>query len=543
MGLEKVVVSQVVKVAKDTGRLENTIDTMKDKLMEEGMKVVESAGINPNDLPFNIQDVLSGNIENPESLLTPEVICSLPPLTAKQKKDGAKQVESTLSALNGVISSKNQLSSALSSVQGPLNALTTTGSTLSTIIGTVKNAIKIIKAIPVPTAIIPPFGGIGVPINVLTILSDSLDQLDKLLTYGKGVTEAIPKLVGGVSGMINTTITGLNSLDGSIQPVVTTLTMVKAVVEKSDLCPALSTDEVNSVKTEVNNAVQESLTVSGVNSNPSLNAIDETQLLGALAPNAAPGLIYKQYRLILQYDPDNEYSFPRRRIRAFRNFEQTNPGMEVFLTNLSRTKISQSTLYNSPKSMTASDYSYSATVEVLYEEMKYKIDTFLLSLRFGLAADDAFARGDFSADQDEAADALGLTYQINGESTLFPDDDYSYNAYNHSTEDYDVDENNETSGQIIVYNPVKVVFTVQAGEPNTFVIRGVMEITKQSTGERVFYRNIYHGGTSIESNFQAEIDLTDTGVYDYTLKIPYNHHDYEKGDITQQKIFFTVTPI
>ena len=209
--------------------------------------------------------------------------------------------------------------------------------------------------------------------------------------------------------MINTTITGLNSLDGSIEPVVTTLTMVKTVVEKSDLCPALSTNVINSVKTEVNNAVQESLTVSGVNSNPLLNATDETQLLGALAPNAAPGLIYQGYRLIIQYDPDNEYSFPRRRIRAFRDFEQTDPGVEVFQSNLTgdlqyqfANKISQSTLYNSPKSLSASDYSYSATVEVLYEEMKYKIDTFLLSLRFGLAADNSIARGDFSTDQDEA---------------------------------------------------------------------------------------------------------------------------------------------
>ena len=393
MGLEKLVVNQTVKVAKDTGKLESTISTMKDRLMDEGMKVIESAGINPSDLPFNIQDLLSGNISDPSSLLTPEIICSMPPLTNKQKQDGLRTIDSVLAATNTIIDNKNKISSALTSVQAPLNSLVTTSSTLDTIVGTVKNAIKIIKAIPVPTAIIPPTGGIGVPINVLTILSDSLDQLDKLLTYGKGVTQAVPQLVGGVTGMINTTVTGLNGLDASVNPVITTLTFVKTLIEKGDMCPALTQAEINATASEINDSVQESLTTSGVNSNPALNAVDENLLISGLSPNATPGLIYRGYRLTLEFDPNNEFSFPRRRIKAFRDFEVTNPGEDVFGGPKFLNDIKTSTLYNNPKSLDSSEYSYSATVEVLYEEMKYKIDNFLLTLRFGIKDYEVNSRG------------------------------------------------------------------------------------------------------------------------------------------------------
>jgi len=385
MGLEKLIVSQTVKVAKDTGRLESTIDTMKSKLMDEGMKVIESAGINPADLPFNITDVLNGNIANPTSLLTPTVICSIPPLTEKQKQDGTKAIESVLSATNSIIQNKNSIAGALQTVQIPLNTMVTTSQTLDTIISTVKGAIKVIKAIPIPTAIIPPSGGIGLPVNVLTILSDSLDQLDKLLTYGKGVTGAVPTLVGGVSGMINTTVTGLNALDASISPVVTTLTMVKTIIDKGDQCPALPQSEIDEVASVINADVQESLTASGVNSNPALNAASEAELIAALQPDARPSFIYKGYVLSIEFDPDNEFSFPRRRIKGFRDFERTNPGMEVYLNKFTN-NVTTSTLYNSPKGIYANDYSYSTSVEVLVDEIKYKIDTFLLTLRFGVAA-------------------------------------------------------------------------------------------------------------------------------------------------------------
>jgi hypothetical protein len=49
MGLEAVVVKQVVNVAKDTGKLESAIGSMEDKLKEEGLKALSNTGINPAD--------------------------------------------------------------------------------------------------------------------------------------------------------------------------------------------------------------------------------------------------------------------------------------------------------------------------------------------------------------------------------------------------------------------------------------------------------------------------------------------------------------
>ncbi len=96
MGLEKFVVKQVVKVAKDTGRLENTIDTMKNKLIDEGISVIEKTGINPADLPFSPQALMNGEVSNPSQLLTPEVVCSQQPLTHKQKADATRAEDSKI---------------------------------------------------------------------------------------------------------------------------------------------------------------------------------------------------------------------------------------------------------------------------------------------------------------------------------------------------------------------------------------------------------------------------------------------------------------
>ena len=57
---------------------------------------------------------------------------------------------------------------------------------------------------------------ISLPVNVLTILSDSLDQLDKFLAAGKGVAGAVPTLVDANVGMIQSTIDKLNVIDSKL---------------------------------------------------------------------------------------------------------------------------------------------------------------------------------------------------------------------------------------------------------------------------------------------------------------------------------------
>tara|TARA_R110000796_G_scaffold84972_3_gene184775 strand:+ start:1411 stop:2583 length:1173 start_codon:yes stop_codon:yes gene_type:complete len=383
MGLEKLVVKQVVKVAKDTIKLESAITLMEDKLKAQGIKVLEKTGINPSLLPFSPLALVNGKVNNPESFLTPQVICDLPRLSSSQKSKTIASVTNARDSISSIIDSKNKISSALQSIQTPLVVLTTTATTLDNVITVVKTAVKVIKAIPIPTAIIPPSGGIGLPINVLMILSDNLDQLDKLLTYGKGVTSSVPVLTKSVIGMISKTIIKLNALDDIIKPVITTLSFVKVIAELGDTCPNLTEEEIDNTVLTLTADIQTALLESGENSIPVVNVANEKALTDSLKPNANPPLIYEGFTLILEYNPDNEFSFDSRRIRATRNFA----GEEITYykrTNnkYNNTPIGNVVLFNDPEGN--GRYSYSLTVQVLFEEVKYKINNYLLGIR-GLA--------------------------------------------------------------------------------------------------------------------------------------------------------------
>ena len=297
MGLEKVIVRQVVKVAKDTGKLETALSLMEDKLKLQGRKAIEKAGFDPSTLPFNIDDLLNGDVEDTGALLKPQAICSVPSLTESQKSEAITNADNTLIALNTIIANKNKIQIALQTIKTPLQTLSASASALDNIISTVKVAVKVIKAIPIPTSVPP---GVGIPINVLTILSDSLDQLDKLLTYGKGVTTVVPLLTKAVLNMITSIINKLNGLDSIIQPVITTLQFVKTVAEVGDQCPNLSQSKIDIVTNAISNDITASVAASGQNSSLGANISSEAELVSQLSLNASPGIYYKGFRLTLE---------------------------------------------------------------------------------------------------------------------------------------------------------------------------------------------------------------------------------------------------
>jgi hypothetical protein len=511
MGLEAVVVKQVVNVAKDTGKLESAIGSMEDKLKEEGLKALSNTGINPADLPFDPMALVSGQIDDPSSLLTPEVICNIPPLTQSQKDKAIQSVDSILIGVNALIDNKNKIASALQTVQTPLGTLTTTASTLDGIISTVSAAVKVIKAIPIPTAFGAP--AIAIPVNVLTILSDSLDQLDKLLTYGKGVTKAVPVLAGGVLNMIDTVVTKLNALDAVIQPVVTTLSFVKTLAEVGDQCPNLQQNEIDAVASALSADVMASVAATGASSSGIVNATSESQLLQALRENADPGLIYEGFRLILEYDPDNTFTFDRRRIRATRDFGAD--GMLYYSTaDKFTTSLSTVTIYNSPKGFTAADYSYSATVEVLYSEMKYKIDNFLLGLRIGRPLNDLeIIRDGFGGTDTEGTssnnenDPNYMPYVLNGPNIVQPSS---------------IDDGNEVTGTLVVNEPVKVTMTTNGGAGAQTFTNTILQFQKGNKPLNAqTQREQWVSGFDVTAT--DPIQLSETGIWNYSMRIINNY--------------------
>jgi hypothetical protein len=231
--------------------------------------------------------------------------------------------------LKKIITQKNQMVNALSTVQGILTSLTKTGQTLEGVITGLQVGVQVIKLLPVP---IPPF----TPLSVTNTMADTLDTLGDLLKKGKGDVGMIPGALEGVIPMIESTIDKLNQLD---------LLINKCVEEQN-----LTQEEVGTL---LNNDI-------GPFSSSKDNEEYNKNLLEQLQPGSNNPLLYKGFKLEIQYDPKNEFSFDSRRIQALQTFKDKNKTKKIILYNL---------VNNS--------YSYSSSVEVLINETKFRIDNFL----------------------------------------------------------------------------------------------------------------------------------------------------------------------
>ena len=85
------------------------------------------------------------------------------------------------SDLMKIVQQKNQIQTALQAILAGFNTVQTTVNVTEGVVTSVSAAVKVIKAIPVPTAV----GFVGIPISVITILADSLDKLGDILKGAK----------------------------------------------------------------------------------------------------------------------------------------------------------------------------------------------------------------------------------------------------------------------------------------------------------------------------------------------------------------------
>tara|TARA_R110000796_G_scaffold78513_1_gene175071 strand:- start:859 stop:2451 length:1593 start_codon:yes stop_codon:yes gene_type:complete len=514
MGLEKVIVRQVVKVAKDTGKLETALSLMEDKLKLQGRKAIEKAGFDPSTLPFNIDDLLNGDVEDTGALLKPQAICSVPSLTESQKSEAITNADNTLIALNTIIANKNKIQIALQTIKTPLQTLSASASALDNIISTVKVAVKVIKAIPIPTSVPP---GVGIPINVLTILSDSLDQLDKLLTYGKGVTTVVPLLTKAVLNMITSIINKLNGLDSIIQPVITTLQFVKTVAEVGDQCPNLSQSKIDIVTNAISNDITASVAASGQNSSLGANISSEAELVSQLSLNASPGIYYKGFRLTLENNPNNEYSFPSRRISATRDFAK-DPNTQYTISSggvkpSNGTVLGVVIIYNSPATEPQGRYSYSSSTQVLFEEMKWNLDLYMQSVSGRQQAPNELNRmPDLGGDNNQSTGNSNsgtdpiLPYVLNGPNVVTPVDEFT---------------GNQVSGTIVVNEPIRVQMTTNGGNSNISITNTIISFQRGTvpTNSPLSREAYVTRGNVVTSTPSI---LTESGIWNYTMTIIYN---------------------
>jgi hypothetical protein len=238
--------------------------------------------------------------------------------------------------LIAIIKTKNQITSALQNINKTLNNLSSTASTIDNIISTLSLVVTTVKAIPIPTSVPP---GVGLPLNVITILSNTLDTIGDALKKNKGLVKVIPGALRSITTSIDPVLTSLRALDGLIQVCIT------------EAVEGMNEDEKNAFIDELNF----SLTQTGDFSNPDLNALSNDLLLERLRPNSNNPLIYQNFKLEIQFNDQNEFSFPSRRVRG---------------TNLVRSDIK---LFNTDDAQ----YSYSVSTQILVEEAKFRIDSYL----------------------------------------------------------------------------------------------------------------------------------------------------------------------
>lgn len=248
--------------------------------------------------------------------------------------------------LTKIIQQKNQINQALTQALGALSTINATAGTINGVLIGIDSAITLIKGIAIPSAITPPGGGPSlIPGNIFTRLSDALVTLRDFVKTNKGIVNKIPPAISSIQASIQTTINLLNSLDVLIS---------KCLNEQTtNLSPE--------AKAAYFNEIGFALTQTGNNSNPNINVDVDSALEAQLQPNSNNPLLYKGFKLTLEYDVSNTFSFPSRRIKGVND----ETGQIVYNSQISG---------NNSINDGGGKFSYSSSTQVLFDEIKYQID-------------------------------------------------------------------------------------------------------------------------------------------------------------------------
>ena len=414
MAFDKLIVKSLTGAAKSAFKMDLAIDSLKDRLIDSYATKIEY-GITIT-LPFDTRAVLGGD-DLPEDLLSPETINSVPPIPATERAKINANLYTLENELNAVIQQKNTLQGALSAITGPLDSLQTLSTTLATIVNTVQIGVTVIKALPVPSSVPP---GVGIPLNIINGFSDALDTLSTLLGKIQGPINIIPAAITLINGLLVPLAEKFNTLDPIFDKAINIIAFIRLLlalptdgatyqwdgtnwqsVERPNTPPQNSLfgvigdpngqitgefsnqyyfdtngtgqveqSDIDAVVNEIASKIQQSLavTVGPIVSTTSggANAAANQALLDQLDENSLDPLLYRGFRLTIEFDPNNTFSFPARRVKGYN--ETTNV-----------------TLYSVPPDQgagevnTSSPYSFSTSLQVLINEVKFNIDQYWLN--------------------------------------------------------------------------------------------------------------------------------------------------------------------
>lgn len=382
MGFEKLIIGQITGAAKNAFKMDIAVDEIKSTLIKTSSDQIE--GKIPILLPFNTQDVLNNPSTLPPNLISTETISKVSPIPENEKQSIRRVLDTIEGNLKRTIGVKNDLSGALNTLVKPIDTLEKLSETLSKVIPPLKTVITTLKFLPAPVSIPP---GIGIPVSVINGFTLILDSMKTIIDKTEGPISIVSSSIDQIQKVIRPLIGKLSIMD----PIFTTLTQIIIFIRVLlDFGPKATIDQINEVSTKTTTDVLSLLLDSPgplmSNSNSEINAASEVILLNRLEPNSNTPLIYRGFKLIIQYDPTNKFSIPSRRIKGtFIDGTSgiSNTGVDIDLTS----RLKGTTIYNLPlvpvtdlndiritESNSGHPYSFSSSTQVLLSEIYYEID-------------------------------------------------------------------------------------------------------------------------------------------------------------------------
>jgi archaellum component FlaC len=356
MAFDKIVISSLVNTTKNSIKMNNAVDSLKERAIDSISSQIEKQI--PIPLPFNTREILTQKNSLPSNLLTPETITSLVPPDTLSAVSGIpneqkEQINNTLNnienILNVVIQQKNNIQGALNVIIQPLDSLEKLSNTLSGVVTGLQVTVTTIKLLPIPTSVPP---GIGIPLNVINGFSDALDTLKKVLDKIEGPIKVIPSVIQQINNILSEISNKLALFDPIFSQAISIITLIRLLVNFGG---NVTQEQIDQTLEETSSKLQESIAASNgfliSSSNGDANKETDTLLLSQLDPNSNNPLFYKNFKLEIQYNNNNQFSFPSRRIKG---------------KNINNNQI----LYNENNG----NYSFSSSTQVLLDEIKFQID-------------------------------------------------------------------------------------------------------------------------------------------------------------------------
>jgi hypothetical protein len=369
MGLEKLIVGQMTGAASSAFKMDIRLAELREKAIDKIALEIEDQV--PIPLPFDTRAALNGN-PLPPNLLSPEILSqarSIPENIKQPIRDTLDKIEESI---NTTIKTKNQLQGSLNTLLKPLETLQKLADTLGTVLPALKGVITLIKALPAPSAVPP---GVGLPLNIINGMSDTLDTIKKAIDKIDGPISVIAPSISAITRIITPLIGKLALIDPPLSQATQIIIFIRTLL---DFGPLATQQQINETAVATTAGLEESLAASPgpIISNSDANANKEANaaLLNRLTPpfNNESEIIYKGYRLEIQYNPNNNFPFPSRRLKGSYTLTINDINNNDLSENF-KLRLIDSEVYN----LIDDGYSYSSSVQVLISEVKYQIDRFI----------------------------------------------------------------------------------------------------------------------------------------------------------------------